>query len=184
MTSSYITSTPSCIFLVGMPGSGKSSVGKVLAAELGYQFLDLDTLLEEQEGLSIAEVFAQKGQAYFRQAEAKALRRVKNLQENVILATGGGAPCFHDNMAFMLDAGLAVYLKVAPQELVTRLTETDLQVRPLLRDKSPQELLAFLAETLTQRALFYAQAPVILEVDGLSVAQAAQALVPLMQAGR
>ncbi|MFC6997016.1 shikimate kinase [Rufibacter roseus] len=157
------------IFLVGMPGCGKSSVGKVLAERLNYSFLDLDTLLEEQEGSSVAQIFKQKGQTYFREAEARALRSVAKTNGGVVLATGGGAPCFHDNMTYMIESGLAVYLKVSVAELAARLTELDLQVRPLLRNKSSEELHSYLAETLAQRERFYQMATLVQEVDRQSV---------------
>ncbi|WP_205500247.1 shikimate kinase [Rufibacter psychrotolerans] len=145
------------IFLVGMPGCGKSTVGKVLAERLGYTFLDLDTLVEEQEGMTVPQVFEQQGQDYFREAEARALRAVASRPDRVVLATGGGAPCFCGNMAFMGAQGITVYLRLSPQELVDRLTALDLQARPLLRDKTPPELLRYLAETLQQREQFYRQ---------------------------
>lgn len=171
------------IFLVGMPGCGKSSVGKVLAERLGYTFLDLDTLVEEQEGLTVAQVFGQRGQEYFREAEAQALRQVAAQRSGVVLATGGGAPCFQGNMAYMVQHGQAVYLKVSPQALVTRLTEMDLQVRPLLRDKTPEELLRYLAQTLSQREVFYNQASGVVEVEGLSVSAAADAVARQLATG-
>lgn len=169
-STSAISSNPATtIFLVGMPGCGKSSVGKVLAEKLQYTFLDLDTVLEERESMTVAQIFEQKGQDYFREAEAKALRSVAGLADGVVLATGGGAPCFHRNMAFMVENGQSVYLKVSAQELVARLSAQDLQQRPLLRGKAPDELLSLLAEMLAQRERFYAQASLVLPVDGLSV---------------
>ncbi|RNI30089.1 AAA family ATPase [Rufibacter immobilis] len=146
------------VFLVGMPGCGKSTVGKALAGRLQFTFLDLDFLIEQREGLSVAQLFEQRGQAFFREAEAAALRSVTAAQGGVVLATGGGAPCFHGNMTYMVESGVAVYLKVSPQELAARFTAHDLQVRPLLRDKTPEELLQYLSHTLAQREPFYRQA--------------------------
>ncbi|MGV3538461.1 MAG: shikimate kinase [Rufibacter sp.] len=164
------------VFLVGMPGCGKSTVGKGLAQRLGYAFLDLDTLVEEREKLTVAQVFEQHGQDYFRQAEAAALRSVLDLEGGVVLATGGGAPCFHENMAFMVQHGHTIYLKVSPAELVRRLSVFDLQVRPLLRDKTPDELLRYLSQTLAQREVFYNLAPFVVDVDGLPVEEVAKTM--------
>ncbi|ALI98610.1 shikimate kinase [Rufibacter tibetensis] len=157
------------IFLVGMPGCGKSTVGKVLAQQLGHLFLDLDSLIEEQEELTVPQVFEQQGQTYFREAEARALRLAVASHKKIVLATGGGAPCFCDNMNFMVSSGLPVYLKLSPQELVQRLSPLDLQARPLLRDKTPAELLQYLTDTLHQRELFYDQAFCMVEVGSASV---------------
>ncbi len=166
---------PPLIYLLGMPGCGKSSVGKLLAQTLAYQFLDLDDLLVEQENATIAQIFAQYGQDYFRQAEAKALRNVTlEAGKGVVLATGGGAPCFENNMAFMVGRGLPVYLEVSVVALVARLTPTNLQIRPLLQGKSAAELAGYLRQTLAHRELFYRQAPLVVNVDTQRVADAAQ----------
>lgn len=164
------------IFLVGMPGCGKSTVGQLLAQKLNCSFLDLDTLVEEQEGQTVAQVFEQKGQDYFRAAEAKALRRVAELPKPVVLATGGGAACFHGNMAYMQAQGTSVYLQLTVAELLQRLLQQNLHARPLLRGKSEAELTAYLRQTLAQREPFYAQASFTLAVGQLSAEATAQAL--------
>ncbi|MBC3540969.1 shikimate kinase [Rufibacter sediminis] len=172
---------PSKIFLVGMPGCGKSTVGKVLAEQLAYRFLDLDTLIEEQEGLTVPQVFEQRGQTYFREAEAKALRQVANRTENLVLATGGGAPCFCGNMAFMVSQGFPIYLSLSPEKLVARLTAQDLQARPLLRDKSPAELLRYLSDTVSQREKFYLQAAGVVPAGEGSVPEVAQKITQFLR---
>ncbi|WP_210488368.1 shikimate kinase [Rufibacter aurantiacus] len=168
---------PSKIFLVGMPGCGKSTVGMELAQRLQYTFLDLDALIEEQEGCTVPQVFEQRGQEYFRQAEARALRLAAARPERLVLATGGGAPCFCENMTFMVSQGTTVYLKLTPTELVARLRPSDLQSRPLLRDKSPDELLRYLSDTLHQREPFYQQASCQVGAGVSSVAAVAQEIV-------
>ncbi|WP_181305174.1 shikimate kinase [Rufibacter sp. XAAS-G3-1] len=178
--SSVQSSAASKIFLVGMPGCGKSTVGKVLAGQLNYQFLDLDTLIEEQEGMSVPEVFKQRGQAYFRAAEAKALRLAAERTGNVVLATGGGAPCFGGNMDFMVSHGIPVYLKLSPQDLVSRLSTHDLQLRPLLQDKSPAELQGYLAGTLAERERFYLRAPWVLPAGEGAAQAVAQSIARLL----
>lgn len=178
-----ITQNTSKIFLVGMPGCGKSSVGKVLAERLGYAFLDLDTLVEERENLLVAQIFELHGQEYFRKAEAQALRSVQNQKDGMVLATGGGAPCFHGNMAFMVQHGVTVYLQVSPEALVSRLTAMDLQVRPLLRDKTSEALLCYLSETLAGREAFYQQAVITVAAGTLSVDAAALVLAQRINTG-
>ncbi|WP_210463184.1 shikimate kinase [Rufibacter roseolus] len=165
------------VFLVGMPGCGKSTVGKELAQRLQYTFLDLDTVIEEQEGCTVPQVFEQRGQEYFRQAEARALRLAAARPEHLVLATGGGAPCFCENMAFMVSQGTTVYLKLTPTELMDRLRPSDLQSRPLLRDKSPDELLRYLSDTLHQREPFYQQAFCQVAAGASSVSAIAQEIV-------
>ena len=164
------------IFLVGMPGSGKSTVGKLLAQKLGLQFLDLDNLIVEREGQSIAQVFESRGQDYFRASEAASLRSVEALPDGLVVATGGGAPCFLENMTYMLEQGLTVYLQISPQELVKRLTIEELSLRPLLRNKSETELLAYLSETLAHREQFYTKAHVTLDTGGNSLETTVAAL--------
>ncbi|QHL88526.1 AAA family ATPase [Nibribacter ruber] len=164
------------IFLVGMPGSGKSTVGKMLAQKLELEFLDLDALIIEQEGLSIAEIFERRGQDYFREAEASALRSLESKPGGLVVATGGGAPCFLGNMDYLLSTGIAVYLKVSARELLKRFTDEELRVRPLLQNKSETELLAYLTETLAHREQFYKKAQVVVDTAGVSIETTVQVL--------
>jgi shikimate kinase len=164
------------IFLIGMPGSGKSTVGKKLAARLGYAFLDLDEVIIAREGQSIAQLFKQQGQDYFREVEATALRSEEPFNNGLVLATGGGTPCFLDNMAYMQRQGLTVYLRVPVQNLLERFTEEELSIRPLLKNKSQTELLAYLSETLAHREQFYKKADVVVDTEGISLETSVAAL--------
>ncbi|MDJ1492839.1 shikimate kinase [Cytophagaceae bacterium DM2B3-1] len=129
------------IYLIGMPGSGKTTLGKRLAKTLGFSFTDLDIVLAEQEKMPVTEIFAQKGESYFRQAESECLKGTLQLQKSVI-ATGGGTPCFFDNMAWMNEHGITIFLDVSTDELVKRLTSSEdaTQKRPLFANKSVEEL--------------------------------------------
>src|SRR5512133_3442701 len=98
------------IYLIGFMGSGKSTAGRELARLLGWSFTDLDTEVEKREGKTIRQIFAQKGEEYFRNLETKVLRDLNTLANSVI-STGGGTPCHSDNMDFMLENGLTIYLK-------------------------------------------------------------------------
>src|SRR3990167_8924111 len=108
------------IYLIGFMGSGKSSCGEKLAQELNIHFTDLDTELEKKTGLSVAELFTQKGEPWFREQEHSLLRQVSERDDQVI-ACGGGTPCFYDNMEFMNSHGITVYLKMSVKGLLERL---------------------------------------------------------------
>ena len=107
------------IFLYGMPGSGKTTLGKRLAQKLKLPFYDLDIEIEKREGRSISEIFASDGEAYFRKVEESVVKWSCKLPEGVV-STGGGAPCFFDNAIIMNIAGMSVFIDVSPGELVQR----------------------------------------------------------------
>ena len=158
------------IFFIGFMGCGKTTWSRKLAAHLGYDFIDLDHLLEEQAGMTIAEYFATHGEDSFRILESEVLRQTPYTQ-NTVVSTGGGLPCFFDNMEWMNAHGKTVYIKLSPKTLVDRL-ERSKNKRPLLREKQGEELLAFITERLAEREVFYLQASYIangisLSVDGL-----------------
>jgi shikimate kinase len=154
-----------CIFLIGFMGCGKTTLGRKLAARLNYTFIDLDHLLEEQAGMSVAEYFASFGETAFRLAEAEVLKNTA-YPENAVISTGGGLPCFFDNMQWMKAKGQVVYIKLSPKTLANRL-EHGKEERPLLRDKQGDELINFISTKLTEREAFYMQAQVI--ADGLNL---------------
>ncbi|MDX5420890.1 MAG: shikimate kinase [Hymenobacteraceae bacterium] len=146
------------IFLIGMMGSGKTTLGKQLAERLGYPFVDLDVYIEQQAGKTIAELFEQEGQEAFRRRERKALEAVAQEYERGVVSTGGGAPCFFNNMDFINGQGVSIFLDVPVEELAGRLRASDLQMRPLLAGKTEAALKAFLVETLEHRRQFYERA--------------------------
>lgn len=122
------------IYLVGMPGSGKSHLGKQLAIKLGLPFFDLDAEVEKTEGKTVAEVFRQFGEEYFRQSEADILRLLSITQPRFLIATGGGSACFHDNMALMNLYGLTIFLDTPLETILGRLLVDGPDKRPLLRE--------------------------------------------------
>ncbi len=145
------------IFLIGYMGSGKTTIGKLLAARLGFSFIDMDKHIEEKEFKSVSQIFAEKGESEFRLIEQKCLHEVAEF-ENIVISTGGGAPCFFDNIRFMNTHGTTVYLKLSAAELTDRLESSRANKRPLLAERKGEELLQFIAEGLAKREPFYEQA--------------------------
>lgn len=151
------------IFLIGYMGAGKTTVGRKLAKELDLSFIDLDLYIEGRYHRSIRQLFAERGEEGFRDIERRLLHEVAAF-ENVLVSTGGGTPCFFDNMAFMNDAGTTIYLKVSVDELANRL-EVCKQTRPVLQNRSGEELKSFVQESLDSRRPFYDQAKVIFDAE-------------------
>jgi len=144
------------IYLIGYMGSGKSTVGKDLATAFNLQFIDLDNYIEERNFKTISEIFASAGEDGFRRIEQKALHEVSEF-ENVVVSTGGGAPCFFDNMELIKRTGISVYLNGTPRILAERLMNSKTE-RPLIKGKTEEELIEFIHETLNKRNFWYKQA--------------------------
>src|ERR1700744_3175065 len=147
------------IFLIGFMGSGKTTLGRKLADRMNYEFIDLDHVLEKQVELSIAEYFSFFGEDSFRKLEGQVLRKTP-YPENAIVSTGGGLPCYFDNMGWMKAEGKTVYLKLSPKTLADRL-ESGKEERPLLQNKHGEALVAFIEKKLEEREPFYSQANII-----------------------
>ena len=135
-------------------------MGRSLAAELNMTFVDLDSFLEEKYFRTIPQIFAEEGEEVFRRKERKVLEEVSAF-DNVIVATGGGAPCFFDNMNLMNKAGYCIFLDVAIDSLVSRLIHAKTE-RPLIKGKSPGQLRQFIEELMQKRRPFYEKAHYIL----------------------
>jgi shikimate kinase len=153
------------IFIVGFMGCGKTTLGRKLAGRLGCMFMDLDHILEAQAGMSIAEYFFKYGEDAFRRLESEVLQR-GTYPDHAVISTGGGLPCFFDNMQWMNAHGKTVYIKLSPETLACRL-EQEKHERPLLQDKHGETLVTFITEKLTEREYFYNQATVV--TDGLNI---------------
>ena len=147
-------------------GCGKSTLGRSLASALNCEFIDLDTFLEEKYFKTIPQIFAEEGEAAFRLKEQSVLTEVSTFS-NVVIATGGGAPCFFVNMDVMNNTGYCVFLDVDTETLVSRLVaaKTD---RPIIRDKSPDELHQFIEGMMIRRRPFYEKARFILNGSNIS----------------
>lgn len=151
------------IFLVGFMGSGKTTMGKKLAAHLGYVFNDLDKLIEADTGLTVAAYFKEHGEEAFRLLERDKLQH-SNWQTGLVLSTGGGTPCFFDNMDWMNRNGATVYLHMTAQALAERLEQSKRHKRPLISHLYGADLLNFVEERLASREIFYRQAKYTIEM--------------------
>ena len=154
------------IYLVGYMGAGKTTVGRLLADKLGWHFVDLDEAFEQIHGFSPAEYIRQYGIEDFRRKEKYVVEDLADQIpfEKIIYATGGGYPCWEDNMDCLNELGTSIYLRWKPEHLARRLSLTDLSERPILQGRTEEELLAFIAPQLEAREPFYARAHHILNV--------------------
>lgn len=153
------------IFLIGYMGAGKTTAGRELARVLNLEFVDLDHFIQARYQKTVNELFQEVGESEFRNIERKILQEVGDF-ENVVISTGGGTPCFFDNMEFMNDAGRTVYLKASPEALSARLNSCK-EKRPLIKDKNEEELYTFVVESLCKREPFYSKAHTIFETEEL-----------------
>jgi shikimate kinase len=145
------------IFLIGYMGSGKTTVGQLLATQLGYGFIDMDNHIEGKLFKSVSQIFTELGEDQFRMLERQCLHEVAEF-DHVVISTGGGVPCFFDNMEYMNKQGVTVYLKLSPADLAERLELSHANKRPLLADRKGEELLQFISEGLAEREPYYSQA--------------------------
>jgi len=151
------------IILIGYMGAGKTTVGKALSNHLGVPFYDLDWYIETRMRKKVSQIFAERGEEGFRQIEHNMLHEVAEF-EDVIISCGGGTPCFFDNIDYLNQQGQVVYLKAEPEVLYKhlRMGKGD---RPLLKGKSPEELIVFIREQLEKREAFYTKARYTLDVS-------------------
>lgn len=148
------------IILVGFMGCGKSTLGKKIANKLNIPFIDSDTEIENHFQKSIGELFAEHGESHFRELEREYIEAL-DLRDNFVLATGGGMPCFADNMEQLNQTGTTFYLERSPKELAHRLAYAKKQ-RPLIAGLKETELLEFIESKLQEREEYYKKAKMIL----------------------
>jgi len=152
------------IVLIGYMGSGKSTVGKVLAKQLEMEFIDFDQYIEAKENLSIPEIFKQKGEVYFRKKESQYLGELLVRNSNAVVSLGGGTPCFGDSMQTILKASPNVfYLKLSVESLIDRL-QPEKSYRPLIKDIADKDLSEFIRKHLFERNFYYLQSHHIVNV--------------------
>jgi len=159
------------LVLIGYMGSGKSSVGKALASELGYTFLDLDAHIESVERKSISKIFDEKGEIYFRKKENRVLRELMSSEGNIVMATGGGTPCYGNSMEFLMDQEetVIIYLKASLNFLTDRLFLERLN-RPLIAHiNNKTNMMDFIRKHLFERSFYYNKASLKVDVENTSV---------------
>ena len=154
------------IFLLGFMGTGKTYWGQLWSQQQHLDFFDLDAAIEKAGGMTIAKMFATHGEQYFREQE-RSLRRTFGAKDNFILSTGGGTPCFFDNMDWMNENGITIYLQTAPKILKERLIKEKAH-RPLIKDLDDTAIMQFIENNINKRNKFYMQSTVILDTEDVT----------------
>ena len=167
------------IYLIGYMGSGKTTVGKKLAGQLGFSFIDLDTRIEEKYHTSIPDLFKRFDEKAFRLLEKKVLEETLGYT-NTVVSTGGGTPCFFGNMDKINHHGLAVYIKMNPQSLLKRIINAK-KKRPLIDQKPPDKIFKIIEDQLTNREVFYNQAKIITKGENIDIAELSEKIKSLKE---
>lgn len=160
------------IFLIGYMGAGKTTLGKAFARSMGLTFIDLDWYIEERFHKTVRQIFEERTEEGFRELEKRMLHEVADF-EDVVIATGGGTPCFFDNVEYMNQKGETVFLDVS-QEVLFRRLKVAKQQRPLLSQKNDEELRVFIADALGKRLPHYSKAKHVFRADELEDKQQIQ----------
>jgi shikimate kinase len=163
------------IFLVGMPGAGKSTLGKQLGEKLMLPFLDLDKEIQKKEQRTVPDIFREDGEEYFRKTESEILHDISTKQHSFVLATGGGTPCFYNSMEFMKTQGTVIFMDVDVETIFPRVKNSS--DRPLLALESEEELKQRLAALRAKRLSHYEKAHLIFSGSSLSADAVAYSLV-------
>jgi len=169
------------VFLLGLPGSGKTTLGKALSIALRLPFVDLDSEIERQEGKKITEIFAENGEAYFRNLESIELKKRCTSKAEFVMATGGGTPCFFDNMDWINRAGKSIFLDVPAREIVRRMERTSLLERPLLGSLPPEEVRNKIEQMRSERIHFYQQAMITLSGESITAEDVIKKMDPAVE---
>jgi shikimate kinase len=156
------------IFLIGMPGSGKSTLGKELAIVLNSRFIDLDEEIENLEKRTIAQIFSNEDEEYFRKVENNCLLKINDSKESFVMATGGGTPCYYDAIETMLENGTVIFINVPVEELIKRLNNTELKNRPKL-NTTPLD--TTVNETYESRKYIYKKATITISGSEITASQ-------------
>ena len=150
-------------------GAGKSTIGKKLAERMNYRFVDIDSYIEDKEQMSIRAIFHEKGESFFRQMEHDVLLEISEIKENMVVSTGGGAPCYMKNMEMLNSSGVTIYLKLEPSGIYKRLSKVREKSRPLIENKTSGELMQFIIDKLTEREPVYNKSHLIVPVENQKI---------------
>ncbi|WP_297335558.1 shikimate kinase [Algoriphagus sp.] len=172
---------PLKVVLVGLPGSGKSTFGRQLAVALNFQFYDLDTLIEERFSLKIPEIFSRYGEGRFREMETETLEEVLAWERPYVLASGGGCPCFNENMSRINDKAVSVYLDVPLEDISERLEASKIQNRPLFQGMGSGEVILKLKSLQAEREYYYNMAKIKLSGSDFSAELLLSELIHLLK---
>jgi len=156
------------IFLIGFMGCGKTHWGKQMSQKLQMPFFDLDSLIEEREGKTVTEIFAEMGEEYFRMLEKDVLYMITESHPTFVMACGGGAPCFFNNIDYMKSRGTTVWINCSTDCLYSRLVK-EKEKRPLIKNIPDNELRSYIIKKYSDRKIFYQQANVILAEDDVNL---------------
>lgn len=165
------------VFLIGLPGSGKTTTGKELAQKLNIPFIDLDIEIETREKQNIQQIFSRLGESYFRKIESVILKEWCFINTDFVMATGGGTPCFFDNMAQLNKAGKSIFFDVPTKEIANRIKKSNLNKRPLFENLNNEELKDKIEFLRSQRIGFYKRAHHQIVSDKIVLAD----IIPLLQ---
>ncbi|MDC1195612.1 shikimate kinase [Flavobacteriaceae bacterium] len=160
------------VVLLGYMGSGKSTVGQILAKNLDFNFLDLDHYIEQNQKVTISEIFKAKGEIVFRKLESEAVKHLCSQSDKLVLALGGGTPCYADTMSFLVQHPnvITVALNISVKNLSERLVKEKAS-RPLIANIKDEDISEFIAKHLFERSFFYNQAEISIQTDSLSIAE-------------
>ena len=165
------------IFLVGFMFSGKSTVGKLLAKSMGYEHIDTDHMFESLYNISINDFFEKYGQDLFRELEHKLLLTLIE-KDNIVISTGGGLPCFHNNMELIKQNGISIHINMSFKSIIHRQKKSK-KNRPLLKNKSHEEIEIFLQDLLAKRIDIYNQSNIIIKGEDLSIKELKEKILTL-----
>lgn len=156
------------LFLIGYMGCGKSSLGRKLAKRADYEFVDMDSVIEQREGAPVADIFHYAGEEYFRQKERAIIEEIGAMTGNYVVSTGGGVPTWTDNMERMNTLGQTVYLRRTAEQIASRLSPHGRQKRPKLRGLNDEELVEFMTKNMAEREPLYSKATHVIECSSYS----------------
>ena len=166
------------ITLVGYMGTGKSHISNILSSKLNFKLFDLDQEISNKFELSIAEIFKNHGEIFFRKAEKETLNEILSSEESVILSVGGGTPVYYDNMESINDKSISIYLRTGVSTLTERLKKNK-QKRPLIAKIADEDLPEFIAKHLFERNSFYSKAHYIVDTDQKTTEEVAEEIIQI-----